>query len=101
MPASSQARIEARRFQRRFRLLGHVRELRPVGPDVGHLMREDQMMRGVDGDLDIVAHDLSVTRTTVIQIGAPSASRHQLSGLKAAPGCSKLGEAQVKRRHDE
>jgi hypothetical protein len=49
--------IEASGFQRRFRLLGHVGELRPVGADVGHLMRDDQMMLGVDGDLDVVAYD--------------------------------------------
>jgi hypothetical protein len=49
--------IEARGFQRRFRLLGHVGELRPVGADVGHLMRDDQMMLGVYGDLDVVAYD--------------------------------------------
>ena len=42
---------------RRLGLLGHGRELRPVGPDVGHLMRDDQMMRGVHGDLDVIAHD--------------------------------------------
>ena len=26
-----------------------------VAPDVGHLMRDDQMVFGVDGDLDVVA----------------------------------------------
>ena len=38
-------------------LLGHGRELRTGGPDVGYLMRDDQMMRGVHGDLDVIAHD--------------------------------------------
>jgi hypothetical protein len=31
-----------------------------VSPDVGHLMRDDQMMCGVDGDLDIVADDTAI-----------------------------------------
>jgi hypothetical protein len=41
----------------RLRLLGHGRELRQVAPDVGHLMRDDQMMLGIDGNLDVVAHN--------------------------------------------
>jgi hypothetical protein len=28
-----------------------------AGPDVGYFKRDDQMMLGVDGDLDIVAHN--------------------------------------------
>ena len=44
--------IEALHFQRRLRLLGHMCQLRPVDPDVGHLMHNNQMMCGVDGDLD-------------------------------------------------
>src|ERR1700704_2191806 len=52
--------IEVLRFQCRFRLLGHVRKLRSVGPDIGHFMCDDQMMLGVDGDLDVVAHDTRV-----------------------------------------
>lgn len=43
-------------MKRRLGLLGHGRELRAVGYDV-HLMRDDQMMRGVHGDLDVIAHD--------------------------------------------
>jgi hypothetical protein len=30
--------IEAHHTQRRLRLLSHIRELRPVGPDVGHCL---------------------------------------------------------------
>ena len=48
--------IEVLHFQRRLRPLGHGR-LRPVVTDVGHLMRDDQMMLGVDRDLDVVADD--------------------------------------------
>ena len=36
--------FEAFRFQRRLHFLGHARELGPVGPDVCHLVRDDQMM---------------------------------------------------------
>src|SRR3979409_2746722 len=49
--------IEVLRFQCRFRLLGRVRKLRSVGPDIGHLMCDDQMMLGVDGDMHVVADD--------------------------------------------
>ena len=42
-------------------------KLRPVGADVGHLMRDDQVMLGVDGDLHIVADDA----------GAAAAGRHR------------------------
>jgi hypothetical protein len=38
--------IEAFAFQRRLRLLGHVRQLRAVGADFGHLVRDDQLMLG-------------------------------------------------------
>ena len=48
--------------------IGHVTTLSPdrVAPDVGHLMRDDQMVLGVDCDLEVVAHDARV----------PSARRH-------------------------
>src|SRR5207237_8811825 len=36
-------------------------------PNVGHLMRDDQMMRNINSDLDVVAHDT----------GAPPARRHR------------------------
>ena len=49
--------IEVLHFQRRLRPLGHGRKLRPVVTDVGHLMRDDQMMLGVDRDLDVVADE--------------------------------------------
>ncbi len=68
--------IEARRFQRYLRLLGHVRELRPIGPDVAHFMRDDQMMLGVDGDLDIVAHDTGT-----------SAARCHRAGIRIGQRC--------------
>jgi hypothetical protein len=44
--------IEVLHFQRRLGLLGHGRELRSISPDVGHLMRDNQMICGVDGDLN-------------------------------------------------
>jgi hypothetical protein len=28
-----------------------------VAPDIGHFMRDDQMMFGVDCDLNVVTHD--------------------------------------------
>ena len=59
--------IELLRSQRRFGILSYRRELRPVGPDVGYLMRDDQMMCGVDGDLDVIADDT----------GASTAGRHR------------------------
>jgi hypothetical protein len=43
--------IEALCLERVFRLLGHAGELRPVVADIGHLVRDDQMMLGVDGHL--------------------------------------------------
>src|SRR6266700_2296260 len=47
--------IEIRCFQSCLRLLGYMCKLCPVTPDIRHLMRDDQMVFGVDGDLDIVA----------------------------------------------
>jgi hypothetical protein len=35
----------------------HLRELRVIGPDVRHLMRDDQVVLGVHGYLDVVAHE--------------------------------------------
>ena len=57
--------------------LATVRELRSVGPDVGHLMRDDQMMLGVDGDLDVVAHDA----------GAAAAGRHRAASGSVSDIC--------------
>ena len=37
-------------------LLGHDRELRSISPDVCHLMRGNQMICGVDGDLNGLRH---------------------------------------------
>jgi hypothetical protein len=39
--------IEALCLERVFRLLGYAGELRPVVADIGHLVRDDQMMLGV------------------------------------------------------
>jgi hypothetical protein len=92
MPASSHARIsltavgdgvELLYFQRRFGLLGHMCKLRAIGPDVGHLMRDDQMVLGVDGDLDIVTDDA----------GTSAAGRH-----RAGIG---IGQRDLLVRHDE
>src|ERR1700730_6040615 len=49
--------IEVLRLERILRLLGHAGELRAVGADVGHVMRDDQMMLGIDSHLHVVAHD--------------------------------------------
>jgi hypothetical protein len=49
--------IGIRRFQSCFRLLGHMGKLCSVAPDIGHFMRDDQMMLGVDGDLNVVTDD--------------------------------------------
>lgn len=45
--------MRVRCIQRRFRLLGHARELRPVGADIGHVMGNDQLVLGVDGGLQL------------------------------------------------
>ena len=39
------------------RLAAHRGQLRPVAADIGHLVRDDQMVLGVDGDLHVVADD--------------------------------------------
>ena len=49
--------IEIGSFQCCLRRLGHACKLRPVAADVGHLMRDDQMVSGIDGDLNIVTDD--------------------------------------------
>ena len=36
--------IELLHVQRRLGFVGHMCKLRPIGPDVGHLMRDDQMV---------------------------------------------------------
>src|SRR5436190_4521952 len=41
----------------------HMRELRPVGSDVCYLVRDDQMVLGVDGDLHVVTHDTGASST--------------------------------------
>jgi hypothetical protein len=38
-------------------LVGHMGELRSVGSVVGYLMHDDQMMVGLDGNLDVIADD--------------------------------------------
>src|ERR1700688_1317226 len=43
--------------QYRLGLVGHMGELRSVSPVVGYLMHDDQMMVGLDGNLDIIADD--------------------------------------------
>src|ERR1700685_985574 len=48
--------IEICCFQRHLGLLGHTGKLRPVAAHIGHLVGDDQMMLGVDGDLYVVAH---------------------------------------------
>jgi hypothetical protein len=49
--------IEALCLERFFRLPGQAGELRPVVADIGHLVRDDQMMLGVDGHRHVVAHN--------------------------------------------
>ena len=39
------------------RLAAHSRQLRAVGADIGQLVRDDQMVLGVNGDLNIAADD--------------------------------------------
>ena len=36
-------------------LAAHGGQLRPIAADIGHLMRDDQMVLGIDGDLHVVA----------------------------------------------
>ena len=47
--------FEAFCLQCRLRLVGHVRELRLIGADVGDLVRDDQMVRRINGRLHVVA----------------------------------------------
>ena len=47
--------IEVLCLQRVFRLLGHAGDLRAVIADVDHLMRDDQMMLGIDSNLHVVS----------------------------------------------
>src|SRR6476646_5929968 len=49
--------IELLHAQRRLGLVGHMGELRSVSPVVGYLMHNDQMMVGLDGNLNVVADD--------------------------------------------
>src|ERR1700730_5674719 len=42
------------------RLLGHIRELMAVGTDVRHLVRDNEMVLGVDRSLHVVADDTGV-----------------------------------------
>src|SRR6266853_4695864 len=49
--------IAAFRLQRRLCFLGHARELGPVSADVGHPMRDDELMLRVDSGLHVVADD--------------------------------------------
>jgi len=79
MPASSQLQnlfavevtavgddIELVHVERCFRLLGDVGELRPIRSLIGYLMRHDQMMLRLDGNLDVVAHNTRATSAVVI-----------------------------------
>src|SRR5580692_7934648 len=59
--------IELLYAQRRLGLVGHMGELRSVGSVVGYLMHDDQMMVGLDGNLDVVADDA----------GTAAAGRHR------------------------
>jgi len=49
--------IELVHAQYRLGLVGHMGELRSVSPVVGHLMHDDQMMLGIDSNLNVVADD--------------------------------------------
>ena len=46
------------RKSRAFRLMA-VKRLRPIAADIGHVMGDDQMVLGIDGDLHIVADNAS------------------------------------------
>src|SRR5690349_18391045 len=70
--------IEARRLKRHFRLLGHMRELRPVGSDVSYLVRDDQMMLGVDDNLRVVTHDTGDSSTRRHRAGIRIGERYLL-----------------------
>ena len=49
--------IEGLGLQYSLRLLGHIGKLRPIRAAVRYLVRHDQMMLGIDGDLHVVADD--------------------------------------------
>src|ERR1700676_38099 len=44
-------------LQNTLRLLGHIGKLCPISAGVRYLMRHNQMMLGIDGDLHVVADD--------------------------------------------
>ena len=56
-------------------LPAHGGQLRPIAADTGHVMGDDQMVLGIDGDLRIVADNAS----------ALTAGRHR-TGIEIGPG---------------
>ena len=72
-------------MKRRLGLLGHGRELRAVGYDV-HLMRDDQMMRGVHGDLDVINSGAPPPEKNIGRISSQFDNKCDVSTLKWFPG---------------
>src|ERR1700730_10227275 len=66
--------IELLHAQRRLGLVGHMGELRSVGSVVGYLMHDDQMMVGLDGNLDVVADDAGTAAAGRIERASGSVS---------------------------
>src|SRR5208282_6484766 len=73
--------IELVHVERRFRLLGHMGELRPIGSLIGYLMRHDQMMLCLDGNLDVVAHNTRAASAGCHRAGMGSVSEICWSGV--------------------
>ena len=64
-------------------MVGDVRKMRLVGADVGHLMRDDQMVRRIDGRLHVVAD----------HAGAAPAGRHR-AGIRIGEGDLLIGSGE-------
>jgi hypothetical protein len=62
-----------------------TRELRAVGADVGHLVRDDQMMLGVDRDLHVVADNTGAAPARRHRAGIGIGKRDLLIGRSQHP----------------
>jgi len=61
-------------------LPAHGGQLRPIAADIGHVMGDDQMVLGIDGDLRIVADNASALPLVAIERASGSVRDTCLSG---------------------
>jgi len=62
-------------------LLGHVRQLAAIRPDVGHLVGNDEMMRRIHGALHVVADNPAALPLVAIERASGSVREICLSSL--------------------